>query len=132
MLALYLHSDNDEFSKVFCPLLLKENLANVLEAYCLFLPWEITNEEYHGTMKEMLRSYSELEVFVNRFEQKKAALILIAPIKCTISVFGILQGSLDETAIIERVTTFCNSFEIEMECEKELLKTKNNEIAKIK
>lgn len=132
MLALYLHSDDDAFSKVFYPLLQNESLSNLLEIYCLFLPWEITSRAYHDIINKMLSDYNELEIITNRIDNKKAALLFISPVKNTIAVFGVLQGRMKEHEIIDSVSSFCASFEVELKCEEKLVEAKNKDIIKIK
>lgn len=131
MLALYLHHDDDAFSKVFCPLLNEEELINVLEVYCVFLPWDITDPKNHSIITRMISGYNELNFIEFRISKKRAGLLLIAPIDNTITSFGILQGKMSTSEIMEKVQLYCESFEVEMECEKTLCESKDEDTVKM-
>lgn len=131
MLALYLHHDDDTFSKIFCPLLVDEALIDILGTYCLVLPWDITNSKDHNAIKKMINEYNELEFISFRLNKKKSGLLLVAPIDQTITLFGILQGNLKKNDIIEKIKLYCSNFNMELDCEKTLYGQTNTNTLKL-
>lgn len=133
MLALYLHCDDDAFSQVFCPQLANEKFINLLEVYCLFLAWDISDCTYHTVIKEMIKDFNELNFIEYRLINKRSGLLLITPVEDTITLFGILQGAkMKEEEIINSFSLYCESFAIELQCERTLLETRKQDILKIK
>lgn len=128
MLALYLHNDDDEFSKGFCPLLIDEDVTSLLKKSCLLLAWDIGDSQYHAVIKNMLKNIEEFDVIETRINQKKAALLLIASISNAIALYGILQGQVKKKDIVDRMSLYCRSFEEEVKCEKSLAPGKDDNV----
>lgn len=132
LLVLYLHDDEDEFSKTFCPLLADETVKRILNQSCLLYIIDMSDCRHHDFVKSQLLLYPELTVLEKRIDRKKTGLVIILPVDDTFEIAGVLQGSVKQKDIIERLQMFIGNLEEELKCERSLAVIKDQNIEKIK
>ncbi|KAF5304628.1 hypothetical protein FQR65_LT07910 [Abscondita terminalis] len=94
LLALYLHNEDDLFSKNFCSKLTNGKVRDVFERSFHILGWDLMSNR-NGGLENIVNQWSPLRSIAELISTKQSALIILYPSENSFFVFTVVRGNYD-------------------------------------
>ncbi|CAG9821000.1 unnamed protein product [Phaedon cochleariae] len=95
VLLLYLHKENDDFSRLFLKNVNNTKVSNIMKKDFFLLAWDVENTQYHGDMERALCEF-ELSSLASLVRTKTCCALFIQNISDCIAVNSKLAGKIPD------------------------------------